>query len=59
MQNDLGGIDKSGYNINGAISTGLPPLQEQRDKCVYEVDPLRCPNCEETVNVISFVTSVL
>ena len=39
--------------------TGVFTLQEQRDNCIYEVDPLKCPVCGGTMKVISFVTIVL
>ncbi len=37
------------------LCTGVFTLQEQRDNCVYEVDPLKCPNCGGTMKVISFI----
>jgi len=41
------------------LCTGVFTLQEQRDNCIYEVDPLKCPVCGGTMKVISFVTIVL
>jgi hypothetical protein len=37
------------------LCTGVFTLQEQRDKCIYEVDPLKCPVCGGTMKVISFI----
>ena len=37
------------------LCTGVFTLQEQRDNRIYEVDPLKCPNCGGTMKVVSFI----